>query len=233
MNKLAVTFSAACMAVAGMVLPATAQMNSLGASSDASMIFDFNVETLSPLLSDAGVAHSLGDLNGQQAIQASYNGENVILLPTACNEGRCVGLAMFTFLNSGLSAEQNDRFNNTLFFASAENWYDNTGSQSVLERYLIADYGYSKRTFAVDLIVFFSVLENYRVFASASMVEASFGEGASRTAAAETGGKISNAVTPSDLSSPHAVNKQELRSIAYEMFQQGKDGLQFQELMDE
>jgi len=212
----------------------TQTSNSLMQSgANADMIYDFNVGTLSPLLSQFGYAHSVGELNGQQAIQVSFNGENAVLLPAACNDGRCVGLAMFTFLNSGLSAEQNDRFNNTLFFASAENWYNNAGSQSVLERYLISDYGYSKGSFEVEMVVFFSVLENYRAYASASMVEASFGEDDSKMASVNIDGKISNEVTPVDASSPHAVNKQELRSIAYEMFQQDSDGLQFQELMDE
>ncbi|NHK29114.1 hypothetical protein FF098_014420 [Parvularcula flava] len=210
MNKLAVTLSAACMAVAGMVMPASAQMNSLGASSDASMIYDFSASNLLPILTANGYTYEVGTIMEREAVLAINGADRVILMPVVCGDGsRCLGLAMLAFFQGGLSLEGNNQYNNGFFFAHAEKWEEDT----VIERYLITDYGYSVKTMGVDLAVFFDSVAKYRDFSSVS-VEASFGDDAS------TDGKIGNALSATS-GEGHDSLKNDIRRAAIDGFPQG------------
>ena len=209
MKKLDLTLSDACLAVAGLVMPAGAQMNSLGASSDTSMIYDFSAQNLVPILAANGLAYEVGIIMEREAVLVSNGVDQVILMPVVCGDGaRCLGLAMLAYFPGGLSLEGNNEFNNGFFFAHAEKWEQDT----VIERYLIADYGYSVKSMAVDLSVFFDTAASYRQFSSVS-VEASLDDGASADS------KIGNALSASS-GEKHGGSKNDIRRAAIEAFPQ-------------
>ena len=159
----------------GAVGTAAAQTMNALSDADTAMIFNFDYPTIAPLLDQYGYAHEPTSYYGNDAIKVSKNQTVMMLLPTVCrgagNDNGCVGLAMLGFFRDSVSDAQNTAFNNRLFFSHAET---TTDGNTVIERYLISDHGFSKRTFGVELEVFAETIQAYGSFINAYRQTVSF-----------------------------------------------------------
>jgi hypothetical protein len=209
MKKFAVTLAACLVAVSGAASAQTS--NGLNASTSNAQIYDFNPQTLGPLLTSFGYASEMDSLFGQATLRVTDGNYTAGLMPTACDDsGKCVGLAMIAFFGEGGSLALNNQFNNNTFFAAVEQW----DGVNVLERYLISDFGYSKASLEVDLAVYFSVVDQYAGHLNSSATEVSF-----ETPEAPASGKIANLPAPATNGpGPHLLSKSDMRSIALQTF---------------
>ena len=108
-----------------------------------------DVETIRPVLRNAGMRPETMDIEGRQAITIRDAGDRIILRPRVCNP-QCTGLLMFVVLDGAAPANAINAYNQQTPATVA---YTN-GRSTILSRYLIADHGITEGTFLVNLEVF-------------------------------------------------------------------------------
>ncbi len=133
---------------------AAALLTSWGAAQAADqrtmeVLSNTNIETIRPVLRNAGMRPETMDIEGRPALAVRDSGDRVILRPRVCNPD-CTGLLMFVVLDGAAPANAINSYNQQTPATVA---YTN-GRSTILSRYLIADHGITEGTFLVNLDVF-------------------------------------------------------------------------------
>ncbi len=154
MNKFLSIASTVAVAIGGSLTSAAAQ--NAGVSNPSSVIPNYDVSSIGPILNELGVAWQAqkGD-DGQTFIAANVADQvNFLLAPTACrdvNQSDCVGLNMVAIFDGAANPQTVQAFNYRYAFASAG--LDPSGS-AYISRYEIADYGAHRGNIATSIQVF-------------------------------------------------------------------------------
>lgn len=121
----------------------------------ASVIPNFDIQSVGPVLNEIGVAWEAGKAkNGQTYIAASVGGIVFLLAPTACRGtagSDCVGLQMLSLFDGTPNTQTVRAFNYRYPFATAG--IDQSGV-AFLSRYEISDYGMPRGNLATSIKVF-------------------------------------------------------------------------------
>lgn len=132
------------------VAPAAAQQR---------LIHDFDLTTLTPLLNEFGMSWSyVDDMDG--VLRVDYDGNVILLEPAACGDTGCLGLQIAAMYPAGRSIASVNEFNKTTLFAAAVH-EDNA---ILINRYLIADNGFSVPSLKQNIEIFSLVMDNFAEF---------------------------------------------------------------------
>lgn len=134
----------------------SAQAQELSVATPNSVIPNFDIQSVGPVLNELGVAWQAGKAeNGQTFIGATVGGGlQFILAPTACRgegESDCVGLNMVAIFDGNANPQTVQAFNYRYAFASAGL---NPQGTAYLSRYEISDYGLPRGNLATSIMVF-------------------------------------------------------------------------------
>lgn len=136
------------LAAAALTLTSLAHAQSAGGRS-MEVLTNTNIETIRPVLRNAGLRPERMEFQGRDALVLQDNGDTVILHPRVCAP-QCTGLLMLVLLEGAAPASAINAFNQqtpaTVAYTS--------GNATILSRYLIADHGITEGTFLVNLDVF-------------------------------------------------------------------------------
>jgi len=154
-------FIASICASAALLSSASAQNSQITNSrapvaNPTSVISEFSVESIGPILSELGVTWNAYEADGGQPyIDANFSGAvNFRLIPSSCRANgfkKCAGLSMLAGFSGQANAQTVNAFNYRYAFASAG--LDPTGS-AYLSRYEISDYGVARGNIATSFLVF-------------------------------------------------------------------------------
>jgi hypothetical protein len=121
---------------------------------------NFDLANVESVLNEMGVSHARDQLAGGAVIVATIDEGampiKIVFAPRACDNGPCVGLMMLGFFQGADLTQNNEytrRMNPTAAFAE--------GQVTLLKRYLIGDHGYTRGTFEVDVVVFYSAIKQF------------------------------------------------------------------------
>ena len=129
-------------------LPVRAQI------ANTDVLANYNFETIRPVLTELGFSLSNQTLdNGTRYLRAQSSDGGVLLLePRGCNANNgCAGLYILALITGPSNLERANKFNDQVPYSKAIHIDD---GRSVLSRYLIADYGTTAGSFAVNILVF-------------------------------------------------------------------------------
>ncbi|MEM9705300.1 MAG: hypothetical protein AAF850_04395 [Pseudomonadota bacterium] len=124
------------------------------------VLSNVDLVTLAPVITELGVPFEVTTLAGRQALRLNVNGAVVALRPRVCrgaNGGGCVGLEMMGFYSGVAPLDAANRYNDETPPSKAIV----TDGGTVVHRYLIADYGLTRGSFAIDLQVFGSIVTKF------------------------------------------------------------------------
>lgn len=127
-----------------------------GVANPKSVVANFDIESLGPVLNELGVAwQAQKNDKGQNYVIANAGGVlNFILAPTACRvDGKadCIGLNMLSIFDGAPNPQTVRAFNYRYAFARAG--IDPSGA-AYISRYEIADYGMPRGNLATSIQVF-------------------------------------------------------------------------------
>ena len=113
------------------------------------LMADTDVDTIRPVLRNAGLRPEQLDLEGHKTLALREGGDTILLRPRVCNP-QCKGLLMFVVLEGSAPASTINAYDQRTPATVA---YTN-GNSTILSRYLIADHGITEGTFLANLEVF-------------------------------------------------------------------------------
>ncbi len=130
------------------------------------------LSNIQPVLQEAGFGAQVQVIQGEQMLRVTYNDFVMYMSARACRaDGNCAGLWMLAPLNDSASMTTINSFNQNSKPARATV----VGTQVLLDRYLIADYGITRGSFLVNTAVMFGMIEQWFEFkASAQAQRVSF-----------------------------------------------------------
>ena len=151
----------AALLVALACLPASAQNSGPAFPRVRELMNDLSFSQIDPVLRELGFSTHLVEQNGSYILVAQRNGRTIFFQPYVCEQAPsggtsiCKGLWMLTASNMPATAAEVDFFNKNQRPTRA------TLHQSItqLDRYLIADHGVTRGTFAVNVEVFVSSID--------------------------------------------------------------------------
>lgn len=157
-------------------LAAAAALFVTGASAQitpTTVIPNFNIETIQPLLQQAGFQTEVRDMGGSMVVAAQKDGKFIILRPRVCRDGAgCAGLFMLAQINTQASLRTLNNFN---LQSPPTRAVQTPDGQIFLSRYLIADYGTTAGSFAVNADVFKNGIDRFfKVMNESGAAEVSF-----------------------------------------------------------
>lgn len=159
MHRFLSAAMAAAACFAGYVLPSAAIAQST--QNLREYVPNFDMPTIEPILTEMGVVHERrSSTDGTPYLFATLQNIKFQLWPTSCDsatKSKCAGLQMMAFF-PGESLENLNSFNR---FPATKATLLNP-NQSVVSRYLIGDYGYTKGTFVVNVSVFVAMALKYQ-----------------------------------------------------------------------
>ncbi|MEM1409435.1 MAG: hypothetical protein AAGG79_01670 [Pseudomonadota bacterium] len=122
------------------------------------LIPNTNIESLRPVLQDAGLTPEQVTLGGgADSLVIRSNGLVMIMQPTVCSPD-CAGLRMYALFGGTSAAPVMNNYNSstppTVVFSD--------GGNTVLSRYLIADHGMTVGSFIVNVKVFENTLRKWQ-----------------------------------------------------------------------
>lgn len=123
------------------------------------LIVDMTTENVLAPLHEVGLEASIEKFDGQDAVAVTYNGRTGYLIPKACDEVKCDGLMMISVINPAQPAthEQISYFNAEM---NAGNAVLSAGTL-YLKKYVVADYGVTRGSFLIDVVVFLSMIDKW------------------------------------------------------------------------
>ena len=163
---------AAITAAVASVFCATAFLTSAYAQTGApvanpsGILRSLSFDDISPILTELGYTTEQVNQNGQTALVVrSADGRTMLFKETVCRQpGTCAGLWMIAIINDTASTDMVNNFNSQARTTRA------SVQEGVvfLDRYLIADYGTARGSFAVNATVFKNVIDLWFQFTSQS-----------------------------------------------------------------
>ena len=161
-GKILISMAAASLALTGAVLAAPKQDAPI--SKPDELLFDYDVETIIPVLQELGLPWEGRTAPGgaKVVLSEAENGIKFVLAPAACvravDDG-CYGVNMIAIFTGDADQRTVQAFNYKYPYTSAG--IDNSGS-AFISRYDIADFGTPRGNFARSLDVFLSQAAYFR-----------------------------------------------------------------------
>ncbi|MEM6414313.1 MAG: hypothetical protein AAF720_06605 [Pseudomonadota bacterium] len=154
------------------------------------LISSFDISTMSDFLNELGLRYKKRNQNGYAVLIADIgvDGTTTVFWPRVCDEKRtnCSGLIMRTYFENASQLELNNRFNLTTPPVAAMT----DGSSVFVQRYLIGDFGITRGSLAVNIVVFQSTVRKFKeTLESAPTTTVAFG---ARSPEADAPAKILN-----------------------------------------
>ncbi|MEM9421110.1 MAG: YbjN domain-containing protein [Pseudomonadota bacterium] len=124
----------------------------------AGLVPSISFDRVEPILREAGMNTQRRVIDGTPVMVVQANGRILNMQNRACDaQGECAGLWMFAFLDDAASPEALIQFNQMSKPARA-NLVD---GRVTLDRYLIADYGTTRGTLAINVGVFAASVDQW------------------------------------------------------------------------
>lgn len=162
-KSLAVAAATALLAVTG----ASAQ----GIANPTGVVANVSFVAIQPLLSEIGATYSMQKIGDNDVLVVKAGPRTLLFRQAACSGyGNCAGLIMEAVINDQLPPEQMINYFNQLSNVSTAVRYNNA---LVLERYLIADYGITRGSLAVNIMAFTNSINDWVRFSQNASGQAS------------------------------------------------------------
>ncbi|MEM9838827.1 MAG: YbjN domain-containing protein [Pseudomonadota bacterium] len=128
---------------------ATTSAQAQSTPAELTVIPNMNLETIAPVLRNAGLAPQTVTINGEDSLVVPSGDVKLVFRPTVCNPD-CAGLLMFSLFQGNAPSNLMNDFNSRTPPTAAYTAQGNT----VLSRYLIADHGITTGSLMVNVMVF-------------------------------------------------------------------------------